>query len=100
MENDKIYTFPNTEEARETALKTLESLLNIHKGTMFEHILPLFIMPTLLTETDMSKVLERLETINKVLKDSLHKLRKRVKLPKKRKTTFKTIRKNCAKRNK
>lgn len=99
MENDKIYTFPNTEEARETALKTLESLLNIHKGTMFGHILPLFIMPTLLTETDMSKVLERLEIINKVLRDSLHKLRKRVKLPKKRKTTFKTIRKDCAKRN-
>lgn len=99
MENDKIYTFPNTEEARETALKTLESLLNIHKGTIFEHILPLFIMPTLLTETDMSIVLERLETINKVLKDSLCKLRKRVKLPKKRKTTYKTIRKNCAKRN-
>lgn len=99
MENNKIYTFPNTEEARETALKTLESLLNIHKGTMFEHILPLFIIPTLLTETDMSKVLERLETINKVLRESLRKLRKRVKLPKKRKTTYKTIRKNCAKRN-
>lgn len=99
MENDKIYTFSNTEEARETAIKTLESLLNMHKGTMLGHILPLFIMPTLLTETDISKVLERLETINKVLKESLHKLRKRVKLPKKRKTTFKTIRKDCAKRN-
>lgn len=96
---DKIYTFPNTEETRETAIKTLESLLNMHKGTMFEHILPLFIMPTLLTETDMSIVLERLETINRVLKDSLRKLRKRVKLLKKRKTTYKTIRKNCAKRN-
>lgn len=99
MENDKIYTFPNTEEARETALKTLENLLNMHKGTMLGHILPLFIMPALLTETDMSKVLERLETINKVLKDSLRKLRKRVKVPKKRKLTYKTIRKNCAKRN-
>lgn len=97
--NDKIYTFPNTEEARETALKTLESLLNIHKGTMFGHILPLFIMPTLLTETDMSIVLERLGTINKVLRESLRKLRKMKSLPKKRKTTFKTIRKDCAKRN-
>lgn len=99
MENDKIYTFPNTEETRETAIKTLESLLNMHKGTMLGHILPLFIMPTLLTETDMSKVLERLETINKVLKESLLKLRKKVKLPKKRKTTYKTIKRDCAKRN-
>lgn len=99
MENDKIYTFPNTEEARETAVKTLESLLNMHKGTMLGHILPLFIMPALLTETDVSKVLERLEIINKVLKESLRKLRKRVKLPKKRKTTYKTIRRDCAKRN-
>ena len=56
-------------------------------------------MPTLLTETDMSKVLERLETINKVLKESLLKLRKKVKLPKKRKTTYKTIKRDCAKRN-
>lgn len=99
MKNDKIYTFPNTEETRETAIKTLESLLNMHKGTMLGHILPLFIMPALLTETDMSKILERLEIINKVLKESLRKLRKRVKLPKKRKTTYKTIRRDCAKRN-
>ena len=96
---DKIYTFPNTEETRETAIKTLESLLNMHKGTMLGHILPLFMMPTLLTETDMSKALERLEIVNKVLKESIRKLRKRVKLPKKRKTTYKTIRKNCTKRN-
>ena len=96
---NKTYTFPNTEETRKAAIKTLENLLNMHKGTMLGHILPLFIMPTLLTETDMSKVLERLETINKVLKESLRKLRKRVKLPKKRKTTYKTIRRDCAKRN-
>ena len=70
MENDKIYTFPNTEEVREAAIKTLESLLNMHKGTMFGHVLSLFIVPALLTETDMSKVLERLETINKVLRES------------------------------
>lgn len=71
----------------------------MYKGTMLGHILPLFIMPTLLTETDISKVLERLEIINKVLKESLYKLRQRIKLPKKRKTTYKTVRKNCAKRN-
>ena len=47
----------------------------------------------------MNKVLERINMINKVLAESVHKLRKRVKLPKKRKLTYKTIRKNCAKRN-
>ena len=99
MEKDKIYTFPNTEEAQQIALKTLENLLNMHRGTMIGHVFPLFVMPTLFTETDMNKVLERLTVINKVLAESVRKLRKRVKLPKKRKLTYKTIRKNCAKRN-
>lgn len=67
MENDKIYTFPNTEETREIAIKTLESLLNAHQGTLLGHMFPLFVMPTLFTETDMNKVLERLHFINKVL---------------------------------
>ena len=97
---DKIYTFSNTEETREIAIKTLESLLNAHRGTLLGHIFPLFVMPTLFTETDMNKVLERLHFINKVLAESLRKLRKVKHLPKKRKTTYKTVRKNCAKRNK
>lgn len=98
---DKIYTFPNTEEARQKSIKTLESLLNIYQGTLFEHLLPLFVVGTLFTEPDMTTVLERINTINKVLAKSIRELRKRAKyLPKKRKTTYKTIRKNCAKRNK
>jgi U3 small nucleolar RNA-associated protein 14 len=96
---DKIYTFSNTEETRKVAIKTLESLLNSYQGTSLGHTLPLFVMPTLFTETDMNKVLERLHFINKVLAGSLRKLRKAKHLPKKRKTTYKTIRKNCAKRN-
>lgn len=96
---DKIYTFPNTEETREIAIKTLESLLNAHRGTLLGHMFPLFVMPMLFTETDMNKVLERLHFINKVLAESLRKLRKVKHLPKKRKTTYKTVRKNCAKRN-
>lgn len=98
---DKIYTFPNTEEARQKSIKTLESLLNIYQGTLFEHLLPLFVVGTLFTEPDMNSALERINTINKVLAKSLRELRKQAKhLPKKRKTTYKTIRKNCAKRNK
>lgn len=98
---DKIYTFPNTEEARQKSIKTLESSLNIHQGALFEHLLPLFVIGTLFTEPDMTTVLERINTINKVLAKSIRELRKRAKhLPKKRKITYKTIRKNCAKRNK
>lgn len=98
---DKIYTFPNTEEARQKSIKTLESLLNIYQGTLFEHLLPLFVVGTLFTEPDMTTVLERINTINKVLAKSIRELRKRAKhLPKKKKITYKTIRKNCAKRNK
>lgn len=98
---DKIYTFPNTEEARQKSIKTFENLLNIYQGTLFEHLLPLFVVGTLFTEPDMNTALERINTINKVLAKSLRELRKRIKyLPKKRKTTYKTIRKNCAKRNK
>lgn len=98
---DKIYTFPNTEEARQKSIKTLESLLNIYQGTLFEHLLPLFVVGTLFAEPNMTAALERIDTINKILAKSIRELRKRAKcLPKKRKTTYKTIRKNCAKRNK
>ena len=99
MENDKIYTFPNTEESRETALKSLNSLLNISTGTLLGDILPLFTISSIFTAPDEHAIYERINTINKVMRDTFHKLRKRVKLPKKRKLTYKTIRKNCAKRN-
>lgn len=75
---DKIYTFPNTEEARQKSIKTLESLLNIYQGTLFEHLLPLFVVGTLFTEPDMNTALERINTINKVLAKSLRELRKRI----------------------
>lgn len=97
--DNKIYTFPNTEESRETALKTLNSLLNINTGTLLGDILPLFTISSIFTAPDEHIIYERISLINKVMRDTFHKLRKRVKLPKKRKTTFKTIRKDCAKRN-
>lgn len=99
MEKDKIYTFPNTEEAHQTALKALNSLLNVGNGTLLGDILPLFTISTIFTAADERTVYERINTINKVFRESLRKL-KRVKPPKKRKTTYKTICKNCAKRNK
>lgn len=99
MENDKIYTFSNTEESRETALKSLNSLLNISAGTLLGDILPLFIISSIFTAPNEHTVYERINRINKIMRGAFHKLRKRAKVPKKRKTTYKTIRKNCAKRN-
>lgn len=99
MENDKIYTFPNTEESREIALKTLNSLLNISTGTLLGDILPLFTISSIFTAPDEHTIYERINLINKVMRDTFRKLRKIAKLPKKRKLTYKTIRKNCAKRN-
>lgn len=99
MENDKIYTFPNTEEARETAVKALNSLLNVSAGTLLGDILPLFTISSIFTAPDERAVYERISTIDKIMKEAFRKLKKRAKLPKKRKTTYKTIRRDCAKRN-
>jgi len=64
MEKDKIDTFINSEEVKQTALKAIERLLNMYKGTVPEHILPLFVVISLFTETDVSKFLEEFDIIN------------------------------------
>lgn len=94
MEKDKIYTFPDTEEAKQKVLQVVNGLFEDPNRNYYTNALSLFVGLELAMDPDVEKAIKTFKKLNYLLKQEIIKIKK----PKKKRLTYKTVR-NCAKRN-